>query len=255
MTLVLTWLEKKGIAMAADSAITVTNTKSGRSHIHPQPAQKLHSVPYLNAGLSCWGAGRVTGLSTDIWLQQFISKHTNVASLGAFANSLATELNSAFGPNPDPSCARMGVHLAGFEDSAAGVNPSFFHIHDGPSQALAKRGINVNPAQFNPNHDVPPDLFDQITRGGAFITRNGDFQLYAAIFQQLEIFFHYLDKHHGIVIPSSVIIEDRADYLCFQVRTISEIYRLSNLVPGIGGEIRWMTIDLSGIRSAGVKFR
>lgn len=40
MTLVLTELSESGISMAADSAVTVTNKKTGISHVPDKPVRK-----------------------------------------------------------------------------------------------------------------------------------------------------------------------------------------------------------------------
>jgi hypothetical protein len=55
MTLIITELSQFGIAMAADSAVTYTDSNTGRSWAVPNAAKKLQSIPYLKAGVSCWG--------------------------------------------------------------------------------------------------------------------------------------------------------------------------------------------------------
>ena len=47
MTLILTELTSFGIAMAADSAVKVINTRTGLAQIVPGVARKLQQVPYL----------------------------------------------------------------------------------------------------------------------------------------------------------------------------------------------------------------
>lgn len=58
----------------------------------------------------------------------------------------------------------------------------------------------------------------------------------------------------GIVVPNSQNLDDRARYLVFQIRTVAELYRLSNLVPGIGGGIHYLTISPNGVESEGVDY-
>lgn len=252
MTLVLTELSPLGIAMAADSAVTFLNTQTGMVHAEPNLAKKLQPIPYLNAGISCWGIGDISGLSTDRWIENFIKAHNQTASLADFANQLAEALNAQLPPN-ETGENRLGFHLAGYELYNGVATPSFYHVHDGPSTTLAQRGTQVNPNQVNANHDIPPDIFEQATANGLIpITRNGDYLLYAHIFGRLEEFFQQLIPS-GIVIPNSHNLGDRAEYLVFQIRTVSEIYRLSNLVPGIGGMIYYLTINPAGINSQGIK--
>lgn len=253
MTLVLTELSPFGIAMAADSAVTVTNTITGLSYVKPNAALKLQVIPYLNAGISCWGLGIINGIPTDEWLSKFIDTNSSLGSLKEFADELAKQLNSQV-PRNTTSEGRLGFHLAGFEIYNGTPTPSFYHIHEGISTTLQQRGITINPNQFNANHDMPPqECLKIFAQSMIWITRNGDYKLYAAIFGSLEELFLKLIKI-GIMIPYSQNLSNRADYLVFQIRTISEIYRLSNLIPGIGGGINFLTISPDGIYSQGVIF-
>lgn len=253
MTLVLTELSELGIAMAADSAMSIKNLQTGLAHAIPNAAQKLQVIPYLNAGISCWGLGTIAGQPTDEWLRQFIASNASLDTLENFATELAVQLNAQVPPNTSGD-NRLGFHLAGFEEYNGEPTPSFYHIHDGPSTALKRRSIQVDPNRFNANHDMPPELYQEQARAGfARITRNGDYQLYAKIFGLLESFFRQL-RPMGIIVPDSQNLADRAEYLVFQIRTVSQIYRLSNLVPGIGGGIHFLTICQQGIHSQGVKY-
>lgn len=254
MTLILTELGSFGISMAADSTVTHTQTRTGLRHTTPSAAEKLQAIPYLKAGISCWGLGTIGRISTDRWLSNFISANTRRRTLRGFANELASQLNAQVSPNTSGN-SRLGFHLAAFEDYNGTPTPSFYHIHDGQSTTLQQRGITINPNQFNANHDVPPQIFLQqiASTGRTYITRNGDYQMYARIFQLLENFFQSL-RPLGVSVPNSQNLTDRAEYLVFQIRTMSEIYRLSNLVPGVGGGIHYLTINQNGIYSQGVKF-
>jgi hypothetical protein len=253
MTLVLTELTSFGIAMAADSAVTYIQQQTGLSHAIPNAALKLQIVPHLNAGISCWGLGTISGTSTDKWLANFILANTSLITLKDFADELAKQLNAQV-PTSTTGKSRLGFHLAAFEDYMGTPTPSFYHIHDGPSTTLKQRGITVNPNQFNANHDMPPNIFQQkVAVGKAWITRNGDYQLYANIFGLLEDFFLKLYPL-GIAIPNSQNLLDRTEYLVFKIRTMCEVYRLSNLVPGIDGGIHYLTINQTGIHSTGVRY-
>jgi hypothetical protein len=253
MTLVLTELTLHGIAMAADSAVTTTNTVTGLSYVQPNAAKKLHQIPYLNAGVSCWGLGTISGMRTDQWLEDFIESNAGITTLQEFGEELAINLNSLI-PSNNTQEGRLGFHLAGFEDYNSDSTPSFYHIHDDRSTTLEQRGIFIDPTLFNPNHDMPPHVFLQIASSGVgWITRNGDYLLYAQMFQLLENFFANLTPL-GIMIPHSQNVVDRAEYLVFQIRTVSELYRLSNLVPGIGGRINYLTITQNGIMSEGIRY-
>ena len=58
ITLVLTELSSLGIAMAANFAVTFMNPDTGLAFAEPNLARKLQEIPYLNAGISCWGIGK-----------------------------------------------------------------------------------------------------------------------------------------------------------------------------------------------------
>lgn len=254
MTLILTELSPLGIAMAADSAVTFANPATGLRYALPNNANKLQVIPYLNAGISCWGIGQISAKPTDDWLADFIEANTAISKLGDFANALSEELNKKAPKNAD-GANHLGFHLAGYEAFGGRHTPSFYHIHDGPSSTLAQRGIEVNPYQFNANHDGPPKVIEEEFAANRYLlTRNGDYNLYAQIFGKLQDFFDLLRLQQGILIPYSHNLNDRADYLVFQIRTVSEIYRLSNLVPGIGGRIDFMTVSQFGVNSLGSKF-
>lgn len=245
MTLILTELSTQGIAMVADSA--VTSTSGGRIIVRANVAQKLYEIPYLQAGISCWGIGMISGVRTDQWLSDFINNNSTITTLQDFANELSLQLNAQVTPNP--SSSSLGFHLAGFDSYHGNTVPSFYHIHDGPSTSLQSRGITINPNQFNANHDVPPNLFRRFTLNRPYVTRNGDFQIYANIFGFIEGFFNQMQRIRLFPSPN---LSDRREYLVFQIKTMAEIYRLSNLAPSIAGDINYLTINSNGIHSSGV---
>jgi hypothetical protein len=192
MTLILTELSHHGIAMAADTAVTYT--RSGISWAVPSAATKLQIVPHLNAGISCWGLGQIGTTNTDVWLGDFIGRHDQAASIETLARSLASELNSILGPNPDGN-ARGGFHVAGFLHDHLGEAASLFHVHDGPSAILARQGVTADPHAFNANHDIPPARTRaEVSLEHALITRNGDYHLYAQLFKKLEDLFAHYDR-------------------------------------------------------------
>jgi hypothetical protein len=253
MTLVLTELSPLGIAMAADSAVTRVNTVTGAALAIPNAARKLHVIPNLRAGISCWGLGQLGTQRTDEWIEAFIQRNHNVATLGEFAQMLATEVENVIGPSLDGQ-GRLGFHLAGFVEDAGEQIPTFYHVHDGPSTEMAGMGINVDPHHINANQDIPPSRFRIARSGGQILmTRNGDFQLYALLFDRLTRYFEEIAAH-GVFVPQTMNIEDRADFLVFQIRLISDIYRMSNLIPGIGGGIHYLAILPSGIQSTGIRY-
>lgn len=248
MTLVLTEISLYGIVMGADTAVTCpTLLPSGQTDNRVLTGvRKLAPIPYLQAGVSCWGYGQIGKFDTDIWLSDFIRRHQGQSqTLQEFATQLRDELNRIMPPTQSGQ-GEAGFHLAGFVSRNERLTSDFWHIHNGSSQFFN----NINPHIFNANHD----LDGAIAQGGYdynnpyFIVRNGDYLFYAAWWGDFERLLNATLRQHGTNIPLPSL-EGRAEYIRFQVRTISEIYDMSSLLPSIGGEISILTIDASGIRS------
>lgn len=237
MTLILTEISEFGIAMAADSAETMT---IGQRHRVLTGVRKLQPIHYLAAGISCWGIGEISGLPTDMWLEDFIRTNSNIQELHEFALSLQNRLRREVGEVKQGS---LGFHLAGFVQTATGKLPAFYHVHNGKSQ-YGNIDRNIDPKLFNANQDMPPGLYPP----GLFkITRNGDYNLYAQLFEVVEKFLNDRVRPLGIEIPYPMNLNSIAEYLRFQIKTVSEIYRLSNLIPGIGGPVTTLTVSSQGI--------
>lgn len=260
MTLILTEISNFGIAMAADSAVTerVVMPNGNITYRVLTGVRKLQVIDKLNAGISVWGEGVINNTPTDIWLQDFIDRQrANYNSLFDFAILLQNELRLHIAPinvqnNP---LGTIGFHLAGYDNHQGNPTPTFYHIHNGQSQALSARGITVNPAIVNANHDLPPNLVLQnLSQINQPITiRNGDFTIYAALFQHLNTFLQALFQYRNLTIPHSRDLRERAEWLKFQITTMSELYRLSNLhLPTIGGKIDTILITPQGVDKCGL---
>jgi hypothetical protein len=69
----------------------------------------------------------------------------------------------------------------------------------------------------------------------------------------VETFLNLKVRPLGIEIPHPLNLNSLAEYLRFQIKTVSEIYKLSNLVPGLGGPVTTLTISEQGITSLETK--
>lgn len=259
MTLILTEISNFGIAMAADSAVTEKIVKPNGNIIYRvlTGVRKLQVIDKLNAGISVWGEGMINNTPTDIWLEDFIDgQRANYNSLNDFALLLQNELRLHIASINvrNNRLGTIGFHLAGFVGYQGNPTPTFYHIHNGISQALSARGITVNPAIINANHDLPPNIAQQIIASGvAYITRNGDFTTYAQLFDHLNTFLQNLFQYRNLTIPHSRNLMERAEWLRFQIRTMSELYMLSSLhLPTIGGKIGTLLITPSGVDKCGL---
>jgi hypothetical protein len=241
MTLVLTQLNRHGIAMAADSAVTSTVPVPGGGTTHRvlHGVRKIQMITHLQAGIPCWLMGTINATPTDIWIQDFIARYQAATpDLPTFANLLAQELNNIFPPRSPNS----GFHVAGYVTMPAGNQPAFYHVHNGASQYYP----GINPDIFNANLDVPPQVYPP----GLFrITSNGDYRLYAEFFGYLYTFFNNIPANPslaGVQISSPDDLFTHAKLLRLQIQFVSGLYDVSNLVPGIGGPITILGIGPNG---------
>lgn len=257
MTLVLTDVSRFGVAMAADSAITL---RTGRVYLG---AQKLLPVYQIDAGLAVWGRGTVNGGAADEWLQLFIENEvTDGMRLWEVATTLAESLNRAFG---GVISERMGVHLGGFDEQSGTRGAAFYHVHNGHYHVEVQGGqiIEVPDEQpplreFRAHEDVSPVASSQ---GQYRLTGNGDFAIFMHLFQSLGPIFKGIRDVVGLQFPFPPTLASRGEYLRFWISTIKEIYRQSNfrrrILPepatagdaSIGGPVTVLTISDAGIQS------
>lgn len=257
MTLVLTDVSRFGVAMAADSAVTFKfHDGSTRSYIG---AQKLLPVHQIDAGLSIWGKAKVNNVDADIWLQNFIQNEvSNGMRLWDMANQLAEKLNQAFGRVLDE---RMGIHVGGFDEKNGKRGPAFYHIHNGHHRAGVRNGQIV----YIPDEDPPIRKFmahpDHPPGGEYRMTRNGDFAIFAFLYDRINPLFDAIRNKTDFAFPHPPSLEAKGEYLRFWIKTVIEVYRLSNYRPrilpqpatagdaSIGGPVTVLTISESRIDS------
>jgi hypothetical protein len=245
MTLVLTELSNFGIAMAADTALTVSCSSGTRVYYG---TRKLLKIPKLNAGISWWGEATVNKIETDSWLYNFINDNEKkYNSLAEFAILLQDELRRYVLPidvNKYPGGTR-GFHLAGFVEYKKQKQPAFYHIHNGESTATDKK---IKPQIINANFDCPPIKFLQLQRQKkTYMTRNGDYEPYAVVSNMLKALVHEYFPKFNIQVPYPPSLEARTKYLRFQIKMMSELYKISDRIPCIGGEITTLAISSNGI--------
>lgn len=266
MTLVLTEISKFGIAMAADSAVTCNDPSPTGGTVARvlTGVKKLQVIPKIQAGISVWGQGDIEvegkSYSTDIWLKDFIeNREDDYTTLHDFAVLLQNELRTLIPPIDvnilHEEFGTIGFHLAGFVDWQGQMTPTFYHIHNGRSQVLEKRGINIDPSIINANHDLPPDIAGEALKykDRPPIWRNGDYQIYAAMFGAIVDLFKNLKINYEINMPYTISLDDRAKWLKFQIRIMAELFsefrdinHPQYSLSSIGGGIDTVTISSNG---------
>lgn len=258
MTLVLSEVSHRGVAMAADSAVTFG---SGRVYIG---AQKLQPVPQINAGMSVWGLGSVNGEDTDVWLQQFIQTQVKPNMvLWDTAQHLADRLNHAFGGTaPD----RMGIHVCGFDEHQGVRGPALYHVHNGHYEVGIDKGKFVivpkeDPPirEFRAHDDIRPQVWPHSRPPE--MRRNGDISVFAWMNNYLSRFLGEFQAATQFRFPYPDSLATRGEYLRFWINMTIELYRLSNARPrilpqpatagdaSIGGPVTVLTISKKGIQS------
>jgi len=268
MTLIITELSKLGIAMAADTALTVESLNPRRT-IEDRAFNgliKLLPVKKLQAGISYWGWSQIppnkeigNGVWMDWWLRDFlVKKHNKYSTIEELALLLESELRAPGGiPRlSDSEFETMpygtgGIHLAGFTDYEDKKVPCFWHIHNGRSQALPDK--KIDPKIVNANNDIPPEKFLELQKQSKTpLIRNGEIEKYARFFDNYLVkYLSKLRKEMGFILYPTLL--HRAEFLKAQIRFISELYSvggelsqnekvLRKITRSIGNEVTILTI-------------
>lgn len=247
MTLILTELSILWILMVVENALTIpcyepTGTFRDRSF---KGLKKNFEIPKINAGLSYWGWATVApyndikeGQLFDWWLEHFLYRNRdNYNSISELAQLLETELRDLIPVLSKEELAMFpngsgGIHLTGYENHGSHNVPTFWHIHNGFSQAL---GIGaVDPTIVNANHDCPPEktikLFEERR---VYLTTNGEIEVFNSLFSSLNKFIKEQFSEAGYHTPMPVI-RARADYYKAQVKLLSRLYHVSGEIKEHG---------------------
>ena len=254
MTLILTEITNLGIAMAADSAITMKIPLPDNRYITRVLTgfQKIHFIPKINAGISFWGQANFGRIPLDVWLNDFIhNREEEYDSVESFVKILEGDVRQEvpllINPKPEEEFGTIGFHLAGFEEYKRKKYPVFWHIHNGRSQELEKRGMHIDPTLVNANNDIPPKRIAKLPPTAVYLIRNGDTHIYIQLYERLRAFFTDIQRGFGIIIPiTRPMLSDRCEWLRSQIDFMSNLYKFSNLLPSIGGQIATLWIAPNG---------
>jgi len=261
MTLVLTELSRAGIAMAADSAITVL--RNGRI-VEAERTQwnKLLRVPKIRVAISYWGMiGAVTQQQFDIWLENVINSG-NYTDLDSFADHLVKRLNTACHNRPLKNGYDVGIHVAGFNKWTDGKSrPFFYHVHNGHGRIKLneKRDANGRITFIDPMWDSDPrKIFEKhqdfpnptktlqenlMGLDIGYITRNGDFFLYAVFQDAIQKALQFINLSPKIRLPSNPNnLASRKGFLHIVLESMIRLYRCSNRSRVVGGTVRSLGI-------------
>jgi hypothetical protein len=271
MTLILTELSGAGIAMVADSAISIS--KDGKISTKDQRQwTKLLRAPHIGAGVSYWGAiGEITkNRRFDEWLERKIKNTDCYSDVRSLANYVAAEMNQSAGDKPIANPA--GIHVAGFQPWADGVRrASLYHIHNGRSEpnirswstevngqkVIVKREIDNSfepRIKFERHNDFSPEnpkssdqmkVLDDPHKN--HITSNGDYYAFTLIAEGIRNVFGQLNTITGVSVPRDPNkVGSHVGLLKVLMEVTIDIYRCSNMQQTIGGKISTLGIRPDG---------
>lgn len=265
MTLVLTELSTAGIAMAADSAITKFSREGKVVEVDQRGWAKLVRVPSIAAAVSYWGfVGSVTRVQFDLWLKRVIDRE-DYEDLPSLAQRVADTLNEAADGKPLAEGHEVGIHAAGYHQWEDGTRrPFFFHVHNGHGrfvirdERVGNRLVSAHPRWvseprklFEKHQDFPrPGVSVQenmaILENG-YMTRNGDFFIYAVIWQHMEQALGYINLVPGVSMPRSPAdLNSRKGFLHTMLEMMVRLYRCSNQSRIVGGTVTSLAIGPNG---------
>jgi hypothetical protein len=269
MSLILTEISSAGIAMAADSAISMRNPQTGQTEAHEKDWLKLLKAQRIMAAVAYWGnIGAVSGQQDfDEWLELRLrsNAYNDLPSLAGF---LADELNKATKNKPLPYDQCVGIHVAGYHKWEDGVaRPTFYHVHNGhghiaPNYTLGLAQGQIVVTGMNPewvaeprrlfqahlDYPSPASPLAQNIAGldGGYITRNGDYFPYLLISDGMNFIRQTLGLA-GISLPrDDKKLGPRLGYLSLVMRTVISIYSCSSLTEIIGGHVTALGITPDG---------
>jgi hypothetical protein len=269
VTLLLTECSASGVAMAADSAITMIDAKGRVVEVDKREWRKVLRAPKIIAAVGYWGViGKIHQKGRfDDWLRRIMGQAT-YSDLPSLAATLADALNNACGSKPLADGESAGLHVAGFHPWDDGkCRPFFFHVHNGPGyvriqeikQPLPQRErlIEVRPQlvtgprdlfklhQDFPREDASLQQNLEMLEGG-YITRNGDFFYYAVVWDALQRSFNYLNLIPEFSIPRDRSLGARLGLLHAALETTVRVYRCSNQSKIVGGKVTSEAIGPNG---------
>jgi hypothetical protein len=269
VTLLLTECSASGVAMAADSAITMIDAKGRVVEVDKREWRKVLRAPKIIAAVGYWGViGKIHQKGRfDDWLRRIMGQPT-YSDLPSLAATLADALNNACGSKPLADGDSAGLHVAGFHPWDDGkCRPFFFHVHNGPGyvriqeikQPLpqGERLIEVRPQlvtgprdlfklhQDFPREDASLQQNLEMLEGG-YITRNGDFFYYSVVWDALQRSFNYLNLIPEFSIPRDRSLGARLGLLHAALETTVRVYRCSNQSKIVGGKVTSEAIGPNG---------
>jgi len=261
MTISITEVFPDGVVMIADSAESheIIGPEASYKYTVFTRVHNLQVIKSLDSGMSLWtkSSAPPENRIDHLWLTHFIERHgAGCSSLSDFAILLQNELRRCIAPIDvkDYPSGTLGLHLAGYVNFNGKSTPTFYHIHNGMSRALASRGIEINPSIVNANHDLPPNIVQEyFSKGMSILYRNGDWvsSCPSSFGGASELSENSLQRNDPKTANSSD--SEQFEFLPFRLETMFDRNRLNlKHLPPIGRKIDTILITAKGVDARGI---
>ena len=231
MTLILTDISRHGVVMAADTAESIeADTESGRKLRVSFGMKKLQRFSSLPGMVGTWGFGKIGLTPTDLWMEDFITRHGHIASLEKAAYTLRSTVQKIHGAAGAPE---LGFRVSGYESKKGRLMPVSYKIcnYDSRGGALSEFEL-FRQTRFSDLAHVPWSIADGDTTY---------YQLAAT-----PDFLQRLQTSSGTYPVPADSLRSRADFLVAWIRFISDLQHCAGLMRSIGGSPLLITIDKAG---------
>lgn len=237
MTVVVTELSRFGIAMVADSAVTV----SGPNPSVHGGATKIQYSAEINVGFGLWGRACVGKEPMDWWLARFIREHVErTDGLLSVAQKLADRLNEDLRSTGAPwEALRRGIHVAGYVDGL----PCAYHVHTG-TEGEPQHELRVF-KNFPDDLEIGLPAYRRYLKDGMYHLRNGYYAVFGKLF---EVMYGYTAElaSLGFKWPFASL-EHRVSLYRLLIRFVAETLAADGRIPSVGGDIQAIGFNEHGL--------
>jgi hypothetical protein len=231
MTLILTDISNHGVVMAADTAESIeADTESGRKLRVSFGMKKLQRFLNLPGMVATWGIGKIGHTPTDLWMEDFITRHGHIASLEKAAYTLRSTVQKLHGAAGAPE---LGFRVSGYESRGGRPMPVSYKISNYDLHGGALPEFEVSRQTRFSNLDHKP-----------WSTADGDTTYY-----RLAATPDFLERLQADSISNPVpadSLRSRADLLVAWIGFISDLHHCAGLMRSIGGTPLLITISRVG---------
>lgn len=231
MTLILTDISRHGVVMAADTAESIeADTESGRKLRVSFGMKKLQRFSSFPGMVATWGLGKIGLTPTDLWMEDFITRHGHIASLEKAAYTLRSTVQKIHGAAGAPE---LGFRVSGYELKKGRLVPASYRVcnYDSRGGALSEFEI-FRQTRFSDLAQAP------------WSTADGDTTYYQLV--ATPEFLQRLQSGSGTYPVPADSLRARAEFLAAWIRFVSDLQHCAGLMRSIGGSPLLIAVDKAG---------